>query len=68
MEGYQAGVEPGRVELRMVVTRADGTVHDHGVVSAHYRNPLRQAWWTLVGQHLANRRIARSNRHAPEGS
>jgi hypothetical protein len=48
----------------MVVTRADGTVHDHGVVSAHYDNPARQLWWELVGRRLADRRIARSNQRS----
>ncbi|MFJ5217185.1 hypothetical protein ACIP98_20985 [Streptomyces sp. NPDC088354] len=53
---------PLSTELHMVITRADGTVEDQGVVSAQYRNPVRQAWWQLVGRRLANRRIARSNR------
>ncbi|MFI1535561.1 hypothetical protein [Streptomyces anandii] len=53
---------PHSSELRMVVRRADGTVHDHGVVDAYYRNPIKQAWWRLVGKPLANRRIRRSNR------
>ncbi|MCX5239818.1 hypothetical protein OG824_31915 [Streptomyces prunicolor] len=53
---------PHSSELRMVVTRADGTVEDHGVVAAHYTSPLRAAWWQVVGRLLANRRIARSNR------
>lgn len=51
----------------MVVTRADGTRIDHGVVAAHYRNPIRQAWWQLVGRPLANRRIRKSNRAAEGG-
>ncbi|MEU6340290.1 hypothetical protein ABZ883_04975 [Streptomyces sp. NPDC046977] len=46
----------------MVITRADGSVEDHGVVSAQYRSPLRRCWWLLVRQPLAKRRIARSNR------
>ncbi|MFC8676689.1 hypothetical protein ACFUEN_28890 [Streptomyces griseorubiginosus] len=53
---------PHSSELRMVVTRADGTVEDHGVVAAHYANSWRATWWALVGRRLANRRIARSNR------
>lgn len=48
----------------MVVRRVDGTVHDHGVVSAQYKSPGRQLWWQLVGRHLADRRIARSNRRS----
>ncbi|MFJ4926807.1 hypothetical protein [Streptomyces sp. NPDC088736] len=58
---------PYASELSMVVTRADGTVHDHGVVDAHYRNPLKQAWWITVRRPLANRRIRRSNRTAGKG-
>lgn len=61
MSGGRAQV-PVSAELRMVITRVDGTVEDHGVVSAQYRNPLRQAWWNFVGRPLADRRIARSNR------
>lgn len=49
-------------ELRAVVTRADGTVVDLGVISATYRNPLKQAVWTYVRKPLASRRIRRANR------
>lgn len=56
--------QPTSTELRMVVRRVDGTVHDHGVVSAQYKSPGRQLWWQLVGRHLADRRIARSNRRS----
>lgn len=59
----QAGADaPHSSELRMIVRRADGTVEDHGVVAAHYSNPVQALWWHLVGRPLANRRIARSNR------
>ncbi|MEU5596678.1 hypothetical protein [Streptomyces sp. NPDC020298] len=58
---------PHSSELRMVIRRADGTMHDHGVVDAHYRNPFRQAWWLYVRRPLANRRIRRSNRTAGRG-
>ncbi|MFJ8798518.1 hypothetical protein [Streptomyces sp. NPDC102487] len=61
MSSEQAAA-PHSAEVRMVVRRADGTVEDHGIVSAHYSNPLRAAWWHLVGRPLANARIARSNR------
>lgn len=37
-----------------------------GVVAATYRNPLRQAWWTLAGRHLADRRIRRANRRTKQ--
>lgn len=60
--GEQHVDQPSEAELRMVVTRADGTVHDHGIVSAAYKNPIKQAWWLLVRKPLANRRIRRSNR------
>lgn len=40
------------------------TVEDLGVVTAQYRNPLRQAWWQLVGKPLADRRVRRANRRA----
>lgn len=55
---------PHSSELRMTVIRADGTIHDHGVVDAHYRNPLKQGWWILVRRPLADRRIRRSNKTA----
>lgn len=51
-------------ELRAVITRADGSVEDLGVISATYDNPLKQWWWEHVRQHLAERRIARANRGA----
>lgn len=63
----QQAQQPSEAVLRMVVTRADGTIHDHGIVAAHYKNPIRQAWWRYVGQPLANRRIRRSNRTTKEG-
>ena len=40
------------------------TVVDLGVVTAAYRNPVKRAWWTLLGQPLADRRIRRANRAA----
>lgn len=51
-----------RTEVRAVITRADGTVQDCGLISAKYRNPIRQAYWVLVGSRLAHRRIRRINR------
>lgn len=55
---------PHSAELRAVITRADGTVEDLGVISATYDNPVKQIWWELVGKHLAERRIAIANRGA----
>jgi hypothetical protein len=46
---------------------APPVVHDLGVVAAHYRNPLRRAWWLLARQPLSRLRIRRANRHTREG-
>lgn len=45
-----------------VITRADGTVVDVGVIAAHYRSPWRRLWWRLWGLPAVNRRIKRINR------
>lgn len=37
-----------------------------GKVSATYRNPIRRAWWSLVGQPLSKRRIERANRRTQQ--
>lgn len=50
--------------ISAVITRADGTVVDVGVIAAGYANPLKQLWWNQVGKRLAERRIARANRGA----
>ena len=55
--------QPTSMELHVVVTRADGTVHDLGVVSATYRTPWRRTWWHLIGRHTARHRITKANRH-----
>ena len=44
-----------KTEVRAVVTRADGTVEDFGLISAKYRNPLRQLRWLLFGKPKARR-------------
>jgi hypothetical protein len=51
------------VEIRAVVTRADGTVVDLGVIDARYKNPVKQALWTHVRKPLADRRIRNANRN-----
>jgi hypothetical protein len=51
-------------ELRLTIIRADGTVHDLGLTAAHYRNPLRRAWWNHVGKRLSARRHTAANRDA----
>lgn len=48
----RSSVEPKlkRAELQIVVTRADGTVEDHGTVAYYHRNPLKRAWHKLTGR------------------
>ncbi len=36
--------KPRSMELRVVVTRADGTVEDYGAVAAMHRNPIINLW------------------------
>lgn len=38
--------------IRAVVTRADGTVEDHGVIAYYHRNPLRRLYFRLTGKVL----------------
>lgn len=42
--------------------------HDLGIQSAHYDNPVRQAWWLTVGQHVAAARARRANEEANRGN
>lgn len=65
--GEQRAEQASESRLYMVVRRADGTVHDHGLVEASFKNPIKQAWWRLIGKPLANRRIAKSNRTTGRG-
>ncbi len=53
--------QPTVTELHAVINRADGSVEDLGQIGGHYRNPIRQAWWRLVGQRRAEARIAAAN-------
>jgi hypothetical protein len=39
--------KPRMISIGAVVTRADGTVEDLGVVSYWHRNPLRRLAWRL---------------------
>lgn len=41
-------------------------VDDLGIVTAVYRNPVRQAIWRLVRKPLADRRIRRANSRAAQ--
>jgi hypothetical protein len=53
-------------EIRAVVIRADGTREDLGLIAAAYPDqPVKAAWWRLVGRPLADRRIRRTNRLHP---
>lgn len=44
-----------RVQIGVVVTRADGRVDDYGIVASNSR------WFRLVGRHFAARRTRRLN-------
>jgi hypothetical protein len=37
--------------------------HDLGVQSYTHRNPLKRAWWNLIGQPLAERRAREAARY-----
>lgn len=52
---------PHTATFSAVITRADGTVEDVGLVAAGYENPIRQFWWDHVGQKLTKRRIRNIN-------
>jgi hypothetical protein len=53
-------------EFHAVITRADGSVEDLGVIAATYKNPLRRVWWRIWGKPRATRRIDRANRTAAQ--
>lgn len=40
--------------LTAVVTRADGTVEQLGVIAYYHKNPLRRLWWRAA-RRLTNR-------------
>lgn len=53
-------VESGAREatIEMIVTRADGTVENLGVVTYWHRNPLKRLWWRTkkyLGKKLSGR-------------
>lgn len=52
---------PANIELSAVITRADGTVEDLGVISAQYLDPEKQSRWDKIGQLLADKRIRTLN-------
>lgn len=45
--GLAAEAEVPRITLAVKVTRADGSVEDHGVVAYYHKNPLRRVLWRL---------------------
>jgi hypothetical protein len=53
------------IEISQVITRADGTVQDLGIVSASYswRKPIKKVLWP-VRRLAAGRRIKRANKGA----
>lgn len=51
-------------QFHAVITRADGSVEDLGVVAATYKSPFRRLWWRIHGKPRADQRIARANRSA----
>ncbi|MGW7001410.1 hypothetical protein ACWGCW_00935 [Streptomyces sp. NPDC054933] len=54
------------VEVEHVITRADGTVERIGTAAYWHKNPLRRAWWRLVGERRTQRRIREANRSAAQ--
>lgn len=55
--------QPTVLEVFAKVTRADGTVHNLGLVSAHYswKHPFKKLAWPFR-RRLTNMRIKRTNR------
>ncbi len=43
----QTNIKAREVTLSAVITRADGTVEDLGVIAYKHRNPLKQLAWRL---------------------
>ena len=52
------------VEVEHVITRADGTIERVGTAAYWHKNPLRRAWWRLVGARRAQRQIRKANENA----
>ena len=52
--------------LSHVVTRADGTVMNLGVVSYWSKNPAKRLRWRLIGKPAADRRIRKFNAAQPK--
>lgn len=54
--------------ISAVVTRADGTVVNLGVISAQYSSPMKNVWWQLFGRKIAHLRIQSFNRSNRRGT
>lgn len=61
MPAHDADAKTQVASLSAVVTRANGTVVDLGVIERNYPDPLRQWWWDQVGRPHVVRRIRRFN-------
>lgn len=64
-DGTPAGdvaAEHTEATLHLVVTRADGSSCDLGIVARDSTDPWRRTWWRLWGKPRADRRIAAFNR------
>ena len=59
-DGFYASV-PEFAEVSIVITRADGTVEDLGVVSASYKSRWKQIKWKLFGERRAARKTRKAN-------
>lgn len=55
---------PADAELHLTIIRADGTRIPLGRAAVITRNPIKRAWWSLIGTRLASRRIHAANRDA----
>lgn len=47
MSNIQAEAQAKETTIEMVVTRADGTIENLGVVSYWHRNPLKRLLWRI---------------------
>jgi hypothetical protein len=57
------GAEPlATTELSAIITRADGTIEDLGVIAAEYLDKDKQKWWDFVGKFKAEQRVHGANK------
>lgn len=57
---------PRVTEVSAVIIRADGTVHDIGLIVHDDPRLHRRLWWRVVGKRRSERRIAAANAYALE--